>query len=58
MRTGWWYSFHVIPGFGIVPIDGGLAPIEVHDMAFDTTTGRTFVTGIDWSTNQGVLLVY
>lgn len=58
VRTGWWYSFHVIPGFGIVPIDGGLAPIEVHDMAVDTTTGRTFVTGIDWSTNQGVLRIY
>jgi len=58
VRTGWLYSFHVLPGNVIVPIAGGLTAIEIHDMAVDTTTGRTFVTGIDWTTNQGVLQVY
>jgi hypothetical protein len=58
VRTPWWFSFHVLPGFGILPINGGVAPIEVFDMAADPATGRLFVLGRDAATLQGRLLVY
>lgn len=58
VRTPWWFSFHVIPGFGIIPITGGTAPMEIFDMAIEPTNGRLVVLGRDATTLQARLLVY
>ncbi len=58
VRIPMWYSFHVVPGFGIVPIAGGVAPIEIFDMAVEPASGRILVLGRDATTLQGRLVVY
>lgn len=58
IRIPLWSIFHLIPGYGLLAIGGGVAPVEIRDIAFDPTNGRTLVAGIDLALGQGALLVY
>lgn len=58
VRIPQWAMFHVVPGYGPIEIGAGVAPIEIRDIAYDPTSGRTLVVGMDLSLGQGALYVY